>query len=258
MFSCSNKLTKTLKSNDYEYKLKVAESYYAQKKYNNAQMLFEDLFPILRGTPHFEDMYYKYAYTAFYLKDYENAENLFKSFTETFPNSSKAEEADFMRATSYYKQSPRFELDQTTTAKAIGQMQVFINNHPLSARVPEATGIIDECRAKLEVKDYNSAYLYYNLGFYKAAGIAFNELINNYPTSLKGDDYKLMVIKSYYLYAGNSVDEKQVERYDKVVSECIEFGDSYPESKLLKTVETYKTLSINNIKNKNEQSKKAA
>lgn len=256
--SCSNKLSKTLKSTDTDYKLKVAESYYAQKKYNNAQILFEDLFPVLRGTAHFEDLYYKYAYTAFYLKDYENAENLFKTFTETFPNSTKSEEADFMRANCYYKQSPRIELDQTATAKTIGQMQVFINNHPLSARVPEATGIIDDSRAKLEVKDYNSASLYYNLGFYKAAAVAFGELINNYPTSTKGDEYKLMIIKSYYLYAANSIDEKQGERYDKVISECIEFADTYPDSKLLKSVDTYKSQSLNNLKPKNEQTKKAA
>lgn len=258
LVSCNNKLTKTLKSNDPDFKLKVAENFYAQKKYGDAQILFEDLFPILRGTSHFEDLYYKYAYSAFYLKDYANAENLFKTFTETFPNSTRAEEADFMRAFSFFKQSPKVSLDQTSTAKAIGQMQVFINNHPLSARIPEATTIIDDCRAKLETKDYNSAELYYNLGFYKAAAIAFDELLNNYPTTLKGEEYKLKVIKSYYLYAVNSIEDKQIERFDKVVSECIEFIDSFPESKLIKTVEYFKSQSLNNINNKNEQAKKAA
>ena len=48
--SCASKFTKTLKSTDNEYKLKMAENYYAQKKYNNAQFLFEDLFPIFKGT----------------------------------------------------------------------------------------------------------------------------------------------------------------------------------------------------------------
>src|SRR5947199_10723266 len=109
--SCSNKFTKTLKSTDNEYKLKMAENYYAQKKYNNAQVLFEDLFPVFKGTAKFEDLYYKYAYTSYYLNDYSNAENLFKTFVETFPNSNKAEEADYMRAYCFYKQSPKPELD---------------------------------------------------------------------------------------------------------------------------------------------------
>lgn len=256
--ACSNKLSKTMKSTDSEYKLKVAENYFAQKKYNNAQVIFEDLLPVFKGTPKFEDVYYKYAYSAFYLNDYANAENLFKTFTETFPASHKIEEADFMRALCYYKQSPKAELDQTNTTKAMGQMQVFINSHPQSPKVAEATAIIDESRVKLETKDFKSAELYYNLGFYKAAGIAFSALIDNYPDSNKGDEYKLMVIKSYYLYANNSVEEKQPERYDRVITECTDFLDRFPQSKLVKTVEYYRTESSNNTKLKNEQIKKAA
>jgi outer membrane protein assembly factor BamD len=257
-FSCANKLTKTLKSTDNEYKLKVAENYYAQKKYDKAQIIFEDLFPVFKGTAKFEDLYYKYAYTAYHLKDYSSSENLFKTFVETFPNSGKAEEADFMRAYCFHMQSPKAELDQTSTTKAIGQLQAFINNHPLSPRVPEATAIIDESRKKLEVKDYKSAELYYNLGYYKAAAIAFTTLMENYPDSDKAEDYKVMVIKSYYLYANNSIEEKQSERYDKVISECTDFFDRFPESKQVKTVEYYKTQSLNIINNKNEQTKKTA
>lgn len=256
--SCSTKLSKTLKSTDSEYKLKMAENYFAQKEYNSAQVLFEDLFPIFKGTPKFEDLYYKYAYSAYYLKDYSNAENLFKTFVETFPTSNKAEEADYMRAFCYYKQSPKAELDQTTTTKAIGQMQAFINTHPQSNRIAQATAIIDESRGKLEVKDFKSAELYYNLGFHKAAAIAFSALIDNYPDSKQGDEYKLMAIKSYYFYATRSVEERQAERYDKVVAECTEFNDRFPESKLAKTVEYYRKESLNNIKFKNEQVKKAA
>ena len=76
----------------------MAEQYYAKKKYNQAQILFEELFPIVKGTPQFEDLYYKYAYCAYYQRDYMNAENLFKNFAEVFPNSPKAEEMDYMRA----------------------------------------------------------------------------------------------------------------------------------------------------------------
>lgn len=246
--SCASKFSKILKSTDYEYKYKMAENYYAEKKYSNAQALFEDLFPVYKGTPKYEDLYFKYAYTAYYQKDYVNAENLFKTFVETFPNSPKAEESDYMRAYCYYKQSPKAALDQTNTAKAMGQMQVFINTHPGSQRVFEATEIIDKSRAKMEVKDYMNAELYYNLGFFKAAAIAFGSLIDNFPDTYKGDEYKFMTIKSYYQYAKMSVEEKQPERFDKVVTECTDFNDRFPDSKLAKEVEDYKTLSLNHIK----------
>ena len=45
---------------------------------------------------------------------------------------------DYMRAYCYYKQSPKGELDQTNTIKAMGMMQTFINTHPGSARNKEA------------------------------------------------------------------------------------------------------------------------
>src|SRR3954452_2646793 len=109
LVSC-NGINKVLKSKDPVYKLKMAEQYYAKKKYNYAQQIYEDVMPYYRGTPGFEDLYYKYAYTAFYQKDYANAENLFKTFLEIYPNSTRAEEVDYMRAYSFYKQSPKPEL----------------------------------------------------------------------------------------------------------------------------------------------------
>ena len=81
LFSC-NGLNKVLKNKDPQYKLRMAEQYYAKKKYNLAQQVYEDIMPFFRGQPEFEDIYYKYAYTAYYQKDYLNAENLFKTFLE--------------------------------------------------------------------------------------------------------------------------------------------------------------------------------
>src|SRR4051812_32461743 len=84
--SCASKFAKVLKSKDNEYKLKMAEQYYVQKKYNQAQQIYEDIMPFFRGSDKYEDIYYKYSYCAYYEKDYVNAENLFKTFTENFPN----------------------------------------------------------------------------------------------------------------------------------------------------------------------------
>ena len=91
--------------------------------------------PLFKGDPRFEDIYYKYAYTSYYLKDYVNAENLFKTYGENFPNSAKVEETEFMRCMAYYKQSPKVDLDQTNTVKTIALLQAFINTHPDSKRI---------------------------------------------------------------------------------------------------------------------------
>jgi outer membrane protein assembly factor BamD len=245
--SCS-KYSKILKSKDYEYKLKMAEEYYSKKKYRQAQTLYEELFPIYKGSPQFEDLYYKYAYCHYYNQDYVNSENLFKGYLEVFSNSPRAEEVEYMQAYSYYRQSPKPELDQTNTLKAMGMMQVFINTHPGSARNKEAEEIIQKCVQKQEQKEYASAQLYYDLGQYRAAALAYTTLINNYPESVKAEDYKLMTIKSYFRFAQMSVEEKQLDRYEKVVTEVQDFQDRFPESKLMKEAERYLTLSQNSIK----------
>ena len=245
---CSKSMAKLLKNPDPGYKLRMAEQFFVKKQYVKAQQVYEDVMPYYKTTPEFQDIYYKYAYCAYNLQDYMNAENLFKSFLEIFPNSPKAEEMDYMRAYSYYKQSPKAELDQTNTIKAMGMLQTFINTHPGSARNKEANEIIDLCRAKLETKDFKSAQLYYDLGQFRAAGVAFSALLNDYPESMRGDEYKLMIIKSYFKYAEMSVEEKKVERFEQVINHCYEFTDRFPDSKLKQEAENFLNLSQSNIK----------
>ncbi|MBC7425593.1 MAG: outer membrane protein assembly factor BamD [Bacteroidia bacterium] len=253
LVSCS-KFAKVEKSKDTEYKLTKADEYYAKKKYRLAQQLYEGLFPVYKGTQKFEDLYYKYAYCFYNQGLYSDAENLFKGYLEVFPNSAKAEEVDYMRAYSFYKQSPKLELEQVNTVKAMNMMQSFINTHPGSTRNKDATEIIDKSRHKLEQKEFRAAQLYFNLEKFRAAAVSFANLLNKYPESATGEEYKLMVVKSYYRFAKLSVIEKQEERFEKVITEYQDFVDRYPESKLLKDGEVYDNLSKNQIKEiKNEQ-----
>ncbi len=259
VFTSCNKFSKVQKSKDIEYKLTKADEYYSKKKYKYAQQLYEELFPAYKGSQKFEDLYYKYAYCFYHDGQYKDAENLFKGYLETFPNSARAEEVDYTRAYCFYKQSPKLELEQVSTVKAMSMMQSFINTHPGSARIKDATEIIDKCRAKLEQKDFRSAQLYFNLSQFRAAAIAFANLMNAYPESAKGEEYKLMVVKSYYRFAKLSYESKQIERYEKVTTEYQDFVDRYPESKLLKEAEGFSNLSKNHIKDiQNEQTTSSA
>ena len=245
--SCS-KYGKVMKSKDTAYKLSIADKLYSEKNYRIAQQLYEELYPIYKGSDKFEELYYRDAFCFYYLKEYKDAENFFKGFLEVFPNSSKAEEVDFMHALCYYKQVPKVELDQTNTTKSIGVMQTFINTHPGSSRIKEATEIIDKSRVKLEVKQLRGADLYFKVGQYRAAAISYSNLLGDYPESLSGDQYKLRTLISYYRYAKLSIVDKQTERFEKVVTEYQDFADRFPQSKFLKEAQEYNNLSLNNIK----------
>jgi outer membrane protein assembly factor BamD len=252
--SACNSFAKVQKSKDYEYKLTKAEEYFEKKKYRFAQVLYEELFPVFKGTAKFEALYYKYAYCFYNQGFYREAESLFKGYLEVFPNSEKAEEVDFQRAYCYYKLSPKLELEQVNTLRAMSMMQTFISTHPESERVKDATEIIDKSRQKLEQKEYRGAQLFYNIGEFRAAALSFNRLLDHYPESTLGEQYKLMVIKSYFRFANMSVFEKQEERFEKVVAEYQDFMDRYPDSPLAKEAASYQEQSINQLKAiRNEQ-----
>lgn len=256
--SCSE-YSKIEKSTDVQKKLQYANKLFDQGKYTKAQVLYGEIKDGFRGSAQAEDLLYHYAYTFYNIGDFETGAFYFKNFVSTFPQSPKAIEMDYMQAYCFYKLSPRVELDQTNTTKAISAMQTFINIHPKSDKVAEATKIIDLCRQKLEDKEFDAAELYYNLGLYKAAGVTFSNLLLDYPDSKQGDRYKFMEIRAYYKYAMNSILEKQKERYENVVTQYLNFVEIYPESKYKEQATAYYTLSQNNLKTfQNEQDEKSA
>lgn len=253
----SKSFSKVFKSTDNEYRYKMAEEFYATKKYSYALQLYEDLYAFLKGTDRYEDMYFKSANCFYFLKDYLNAENYYKSFIETFPGSKRSEDCEYLRAFCYYKQSPKVDLDQTATTKSMALMQSFINGHPNSPRVKEANDILDACREKLEAKEFKAAQLYFNLGYYKAAAIAFDNVSDNFPDSKNADEYKFQTILAYNKYAELSFEEKQEERYSKVLTECNDFIERFNDSKKIAEVKKIKTQTLNILNTKkNEQVKK--
>ena len=101
---------------------------------------------------------------------------------------------------------------------------------------------------KLELKEFKNAQLYYDLGFYKSAGVAFSVLMDDFPDSDQSDEYALNSIKSYYRYAELSIPDKQQERFEKVILDADDFQQRFPDSKLLADVNNYKTQSENFLK----------
>ena len=77
--SCS-KYGKILKSKDVTYKLKMADKFYMEKKYRQAQQLYEELYPVFKGSDKFEELYYRDAYCFYYMQNYSDAEHFLKDF----------------------------------------------------------------------------------------------------------------------------------------------------------------------------------
>ncbi len=246
---------RVMKSDNIDYKLTKANEYFDKGWYQKANSVYESLLPVMKGTKNFESLYFRYAYSAYYLKDYLSSSYHFKNFTDYFPGSKDAEEAEYMHAVSLYKLSPKASLEQTNTIKAMEAMQSYINTHPESKRLADANKLMDEMRHKLETKDASAARLYYNISQYKAASVAYKSILQNYPESPNSDYYQFMVVKSLYNYAKASIAEKQEERYANTVSAFADLKEDYPDSKYLAEGQKFSkqaTDNINNLRNEHQ------
>ncbi len=236
-FSCKSSYQKLLKSSDYDLKLQKAKQYYNSGNYIKAIPLFEELIGILKGTQDVEDLYYFYPYCYFGQGDYQFASYYFKNFIDYYPRSPKAEDARFMSAYCMYKLSPVIDLDQSFTHKAIEAFQLFANTYPESEKIEECNQLMDEMRKKLEVKSYRAAKLYYDMRDYKSAAKALNNMLLDFPETDEREEVNFLILKSNFLYAENSIEEKQEERYNSTVAAYLSFIEKFAESEYLKEAE---------------------
>ena len=139
-----------------------------------------------------------------------------------------------MTAYCFYLDSPRSSLDQENTMRAIDQLQLFVNLYPDSERATEAGELIQNLRDKLEKKAFDNAKLYYNMGLpddYRAAVIALENVLKQYPDTRHAEDIEFLLVKSQYLFADNSYPHRQEERFTQMIDYYEEFTQHYPESK---------------------------
>src|SRR5690606_11614195 len=76
--------------------------------------------------------------------------------------------------------------------------------------------------------------LYLDIGDYKAAVIAFRNSLRDYPDTKYAEEMEFLIIKAQFLYAKNSLETKQEERYMEVLADYEDFVEKYPQSSYLK------------------------
>jgi len=255
-FASCSEFNKIVKSTDYEYKFKKGIEYFEAGEFARSGSLFQELINIFRGTSRADQVYFYYAKSMMGQKDYLMASQYFRTLIKEFPTSKFTEEAQFMVGYCSYLLSPKVRLDQETTITAIDALQLYINLYPFSERVTEAQKLIDELRDKLVEKSFINARLYFDFENYKAAVVALENAIKDYPDSKFREDLMYMLLKSKFLLGLNSIQDKKEQRLSDALDEYFAFTDEFPESKYRKEVEryyettakilNYKTGNINN------------
>ena len=245
---------KLLKSRDYQKKYDTALELYEEEQYVKAGTLFDQVANIYRGTTKADTVKYYQAKSYYGQRDYMMAGHYFSELSVTYPNSAYVEEADFMTAYCFYKQSPRPELDQDNTFNTIQTLQMFMVKYPNSDKLMESQEIIVEMSDKLVEKSFISAKLYYDLGYYKSAILALRNSLIEYPSTKYREELMFLILKSSYLLADNSISSLQRERYQAAVDEYYSFIGEFPDGSHSKEAERIYESSNKFLANINNES----
>lgn len=239
-----------LKSTDYEYKYEAAKSYFAKGENSKAATILEELIPILKGTVNGEESLYMLAMTYYNQGDFVTSSHYFNTYYTTYPRGTYTELARFFCGKALYLDTPEPRLDQSSTYKAISELQMFIEYFPGSERKQQAQDMIFQLQDKLVEKEYLSAKLYYDLGSYtgnssytstgnnyQAAIITAQNILNDYPYTKMREELMILILRARYDMARESVLEKKADRMRETIDEYYAFINEFPQSKYLKEVE---------------------
>ncbi len=235
LLSSCGEYQRVLKSSDPDYHLEYAKRAFEEKKYTQAATVLEPVISVFKGTEKAEDALYLLALSNYENKDYETSGTWFKNYYTRFPKGKYTELARYFCGYGYYLDSPDPQLDQSGTLKAIQELQAFLDYFPRSDKVSLAQNAIFELQDKLTLKQLENAQLYYNLGTYlgnnyESAIIVARNAIKDYPYSKYKEDLELIILKSRYQEARESVDERKADRFREVVDEYYSFVNNYPDS----------------------------
>ncbi|MBE6232421.1 MAG: outer membrane protein assembly factor BamD [Bacteroidales bacterium] len=235
--SCKSQFELLLASNDADAKYEAAFNYYNKGKFAKAASVFESLAMLTDGTERDDTVRYYWGLSNYRNKDYYTADTNFEKFVESYPRSPFASEARYLRLDCLYRQTLRYELDQSPTYKAMNAISEYILEYPQSTHMEECRDMLLDLGERLDKKAYEAARLYYKMEDYLASRIAFRNVLKDDSENIYREDILYFIAMSSYKYAHLSVPSKQKERYLTFVDDYYNFIGELPESNYRKELD---------------------
>lgn len=228
--ACKSQYDQILESSDTDAKYAAAFDYFNSGKYTRAAALFESLTLLTNGTERYDTVLYYLGLSNYSYKDYYTAETNFQQYLSYFPQGTFSEMAEFLRIDCLYRATLRYELDQTPTYTAINAIGEYLREHPDGANSDICRHRLEELGERLDRKAFENARLYYKMEDYKAARVAFKNVLKDDADNVYREEILYYSAMSSYKYAENSVPSKQKERFLVFQDDYLNFIGEYPES----------------------------
>ncbi len=236
VWGCSS--SKEVSSVSAEDRFEIGKEKFDRKKYLDAIEDFKYILIQYPGSAVADDAQFYLAECYYNRGEYLLASSEYENLIRNYPSSEYVQMSRYKLGLCYYNLSPKSQLDQTYTYKAIDALQGFIEYHPTSDLVPDAEKKIHELINKLAKRDYETGLFYMRRELYKAAMIYFDSVIERYPDS----DYLELA------YADKIECLIKRENYNEAIKIADEFENKFPSSELVGKVRKLKEEALSYVR----------
>ena len=165
-------------------KLALADRLFDRGSYRGAAAEYKDFGATFAGDERSDYAQFRLAESYRLDEEYSLAEVEYRILINDYGYSEFVDDAFFLEAVCGFRQSPRYERDQTKSLQSLDRLNRFVQMFPSSPRLEEARAMIREVQEKLGRKDFASAKLYYSKKRYDASLVYLRKIIEMYPETV--------------------------------------------------------------------------
>ncbi len=176
---CGGVTMKNYPSAELQYRQAFQE--YQKENYLKAIDGFQKVIYNFSGASMVDSAQYFLAMSYYHQEEYYMAAAEFERLITTYPGSPFIDDGQYMAGVCYFKASPgHYGLDQEELGRAIEALTDFVTDNPESELVGDATAAIRDANERLAHKRYANGRMYFRLGYYEAAEIYFQTVIDEH------------------------------------------------------------------------------
>lgn len=190
----------------------MGERKLADRDWGDAIRALEQFVLRFPGDPRHQEVRFKLATARFEKKDYITAASEFIRLTSDYPSGRFAAESRFKTCQSYYRLSPKPQLDQEYTRAALDHCGALVAFYPSSEFAPQAQELMDDLMEKLAQKEYMNGEYYYKRRALDSSLLYFENLLRDYPNSAYVPKALLRIVQVYHRLGYEEEMQEALER----------------------------------------------
>jgi outer membrane protein assembly factor BamD len=169
-------------------KFKEAETYMHKESFEKARKAYQEIQEKSPDRSYDADIMLRVADTYYGEEKYDEAQVEYQAFLNFHPVHRDAPYAQFQIALCSFKQLSTIDRDPEITRAALKEFEKLLSKYPKAPYVEQAKKYAAICRDRLAEYELYVARFYYKKGSYKSALGRLEGILKNYPSSLSEKD----------------------------------------------------------------------